>query len=322
MPATAIEDYHDDPTARRELAEYLVTAIADPLPVEGWLGRFAHWWDMNPFAGLHEARGWVVRKEGRLAGFLALIPVGYAVKGLLAPGLGASTWVIDPECRNVSLPMFMKLRRLGAETLIADTTPSPEVQALMDRVAWRSERWVTRRFFGVGRLARGKWPALKAGLRCVTGLDGVKSVARPFQRGDRIEKWVSLESLRWQLASPIHVHRFLGVVDEAGVLSSFVILVKKPVRGMPAWAAMEAWTSGETPEELHAMTGAWLSGEAKVDLPWRPLFSAAEFAPDDLWAGAPALHSRKQEVCHFFSEPSELAGIPKHTVMAEGDLGL
>lgn len=323
MPATAIELYHDDPAERRELAEYLVTVIADPLPVEGWLGRFAHWWDENPYAGLHEARGWVVRKEGRLAGFLALIPVGYSVKGKLTPGLAASTWVIDPECRNVSLPMFMKLRRLGQEILIADTTPSPEVQALMDRSGWRAERWVTRRFFSRGRVGRGKWPALAPGLRCVTSLDEVRSMAQPKVSADRLEKWRSVESLRWQLASPMHGHRFLGAVDAAGVLSSFLVLVKKSVRGVPAWAAMEAWTARDGTEELQAMTGAWLTDRAKLDLPWRPLFSAAEFASDEgTWSGAPALHSRKQAVCHFFSVPPELAELPKQTVMAEGDLGL
>ena len=322
MPNTQIEVYEDTPPVRQELAEYLVTAIDDPLSEADWQRSFEHWWDENPFADLHAARGWTLRQDGHLAGFLALIPVAYAVNGQKTPALAASTWVMDPGCRNASLPMFMKLQRLGREVIIADTTPSPEVQALMDRSGWRSEKKVTRRYFPALRgLSRG-WPAMPGGTRIVTNMTEVRRLARPFQHGNRIEKWVTPESLRWQLASPMHGHRFLGVIDDEGVLTSYVVLVDKPLRGIPAWLAMEAWTARETHEELHAMIGAWLKGRVKTGLPWKPLLSANAFSPDPTWVDTPALHARPLAVCHYFKVPEGLATLPKHTVMAEGDLAL
>lgn len=322
MPSTLIEDFEDGPAARRELGEYLVDAIDDPLSVDGWEKRFAYWWDENPAAELHPSRGWTLRENGRLAGFLALIPQGYSVKGELTPALAASTWVIDPSCRNASLPMFMRLQRLGRETLIADTTPSSEVQTLLKRSGWRAATQVRRRYYSAVPGLNAGWPRLKKGLRLTSDLSDVKSLPRAFQRDDRIEKWVTLNSLRWQLQSPTQPHRFLGVINAKGVLTSFIIMIEKPIRGVPAWSVIEAWSSHPEPEELHAMTGAWMSGSAQTDLPWRPLVSVAEFAPDGRWKGTPALHARNQTVCHFFVLPCTMTDIPKHTVMAEGDLTL
>lgn len=322
MPQTQIEVFEDSPAARMELEAYLSGAIDETLPSGGWSARFGHWWDENPFAELHPARGWTLRQEGRLAGFLALIPMAYSVNGVQTPALAASTWVVDPACRNASLPMFMKLRQLGREVMIADTTPSPEVQALMDRAGWRAEKTVVRRYFSTLPGMAGGWPTLPHGLRVITDLGEVSALPRPFQRDDRIEKWITLDSLRWQLHSPMHRHRFLGLIDEKGTLTSFLVLADKPLRRIPAWFVMEAWTARETKSELHAMTGAWLGRRAKTDLPWRPFFSANEFEKDDSWTRAPALHSRRLAVCHYFQMPEALSAHPKHTVMAEGDLAL
>jgi hypothetical protein len=136
MPACQIEDYQDTPQARAELIPWLVATEPRPLSAETWGKRLAHWWDQNPFASLRNERGWVLRHEGRIVGFMALIPACYAVNGRPVAALIASSWRIDEAHRNASLPMLMKLRRLAADTLIADTTPTPEVQTLLQRSDW------------------------------------------------------------------------------------------------------------------------------------------------------------------------------------------
>jgi hypothetical protein len=133
MPACQIEDYSDNAASRDELIPWLIASDPEPLSEAMWQRRLAHWWDENPFASLAPSRGWVLRHEGRIAGFMALIPAGYAAGGKLNAAYIASTWRVDKDHRNASLPMLMKLRRLAASALMADTTPTPDVQLMLQK---------------------------------------------------------------------------------------------------------------------------------------------------------------------------------------------
>ena len=165
------------------------------------------------------------------------------------------------------------------------------------------------------------WPALPAHQRVVTDPAAVTAIARPYQRADRIEKWITPEYLRWFCRSTTRTHHFLGLVDAAGTLSSYLLVTSRPVRGLRSWDVLESFTTNEDRSELYALIGhlvkepGLLSGGAV-------LVTAAAF-PDDLtWQPPPAILCRNQRVCHFFLLSEALRQAPKHTVMAEGDLGL
>jgi hypothetical protein len=99
-------------------------------------------------------RGWTLRHEGKIVGFMALIPACYAFEGRATPSYIASTWRVDEPHRNRSLPMLMKLRPISATTLISDTTPIPEVQLLLKRSNWDQLPDPPEAFCGLGHA----WP--------------------------------------------------------------------------------------------------------------------------------------------------------------------
>jgi len=323
MPACQIEAFQDTPAAREELAAWLSRHAPDTLDASGWLQRLAYWWEANPFAALSTERGWVMRHEGRLAGFMALIPAAYAVRGVLTPACIASTWCVEEAHRNASLPMLMKLRRLAATTLMADTTPTPEVQVMLQKSGWTPATDITRRFVPLGLFGlpwRARWPRLAQGRKITRDPAEVQSIAASFQRADRLEKWITPEYLRWFAASPRRRHAFLGVIDAAGCLTSYLFLTPKSIRGIPAWMEIDHFTTSEDVSELHALVGELVRNPALLGR--ERLLSLASFPGDAAWDAAPVLHQRPERVTHHFAIPEAIKTLPKHSVLAEGDWGL
>lgn len=324
MPACQIEDYHDAPSTREELVAWLAATDSDGMESEIWLRRLSHWWDENPFASARNERGWLLRHDGKIVGFLALIPTCYAVNGRPAPAFIASTWRIDEEHRNASLPMLMRFRQLGAENIVSDTTPTPKVRQLLERGGWHCHTDVQRHFVPLGIFAtlcrRHAWPALPAGHRIELDPASIKKVSASCATSSGIEKWITPEYLRWFAASEMRRHQFVGLVDDDGCLSSYLFLTHKRIRGIPAWMEIDHFTTAATHEELHALVGELVRRPSLLG--GRRLLSLAAFPGDSAWDTAPVLHQRREDVCHCFSIPGPLKSLPKHTVLAEGDWGL
>lgn len=326
MPKLKLSPYPDSPEDRRTVVEFLRRHWhADP--TMDWERRMRFWWDDNPAAtGIPEHGRWVhAVEDGRLVGFGGSIPALHAWQGRAVPALYATTLCIDEAFPKAAALMFLKQREVGAEYLITHSTPNPRVQEALRKMGARAETEVTRHFLPAGLAARAllrSWrPALPAGRRVVTDPAEVTALVRPYQRTDRVEKWITPEYLRWFCQSPVRRHHFLGAVDAQGVLSSYLLVTPRRVKGLKAWDVVETFTTNEDETELQALVSllvrnpTLLPGGAAV-------VTAATFAGDERWQRIPALLRRRQQVCHFFLLPESLKQAPKHTVMAEGDLGL
>jgi len=271
-----------------------------------WQARLRHWWDENPWSTLVQERGWVLKSGGRIVGFQGLIPAAYAVNGEQQPACISSTWRVDVEHRNHSVAMLMQLRKLGGGRLLVDSTPTDDVQVLLNKTGWMAQKKVTQRIVIPYLLARG---GLLAKRRVTMNLDEVRRVQAPFGSALGVEKWISAEYLRWYARSLTRKHIFAGVVDDAGCLSSYVFLTPS---NLGSWMEVDHFSSSGS-EELRglvaALRGRW----------WIKLHA---FPGDDSWDGIKALHQRPIEVCHHFIMPAEMQQLPKRSVLAEGDWGL
>lgn len=326
MPNTEFHEYEDNPQARGELVEFLEHTGALPTGQGEWYRRLEHWWDENPFAALHPYRGRIMRANGRVIGFGGTIPACYALNGMQVPVLLASTLRVDPEFPKVGLPMLLKLRKLSEEVPIFITTPIVKLQHAMDKMEAVSEKRVRRRFYPTGNFARllgarGRWPTLDESMTLITDVHQARAVQRPWRVADRLEKWTSIQSLSWYLATPTRQQRFIGAVDAQGTLHSFLILSPRTRHGIHTWDIVESFTTRDTPEEVQALAGALVWDPAL--LPGSgPLLTVAAFPSDPTWDAIPSLMTRDQQVCHYFMLPESLRAAPKLTMMAEGDLVL
>lgn len=324
MPKLDLSPYPDTPTARAELVEFLTQQLP-PENGPGWEQRLRFWWDENPAAAVNPERGRWVHSEGRLLAYGGSIPALHTWQERICQTVYATTFCVDGQFPKAAAMVFLQQREVAEQRMIIHTTPSPRVQTALLKLGARAEQTVTRHFFPAGLASRlhGRswWPSLPADKRVVTDPAEVTAIARPYQRADRIEKWITPEYLRWFCSAPTREHHFLGLVDAAGVLSTYLLATPRLVRGLRGWDVLESFTAQEDRSELYALIGL-LVKEPGI-LPGGAVLVTAAAFPDDLtWDPPPALLCRNQQVCHFFFFPEALREAAKHTIMAEGDLGL
>lgn len=324
MPKLELSAYPDTPAARVELVAFLERHL-QPRNGCGWEQRLRFWWDENPAAALNQERGRWVHANGRLVAYGGSIPALHAWQEQPCEAEYATTLCVDERFPKAGALVFLQQREVAAQRMIAHATPNPRVQAALLKLGARAEQTVTRHFFpaGVASHLRGRswWPSLPSHKRLVTDPNEVMSIARPFQRADRIEKWITPDYLRWFCRSLTRTHHFLGIVDGGGTLSSYLLVTHRQVRGMRSWDVLESFTTNEDESELQSLIGM-LVKEPGLLPGGALLVTGAKFPDDSGWDRLPALLRRRQKVCHFFLLPEALRHAPKHTIMAEGDLGL
>jgi hypothetical protein len=322
MPETRFEEFHDTAENRRALVAFLSKSEHLNPAQGGWERRLAHWWDENPAAAQNPYRGRVLYHGKQIVGYGGAIPVSYALKGRELSALIATTLEVEPQYPKAGLPILLKMRSLAEHSLIIHTTPSQKLQHTLVKMGAMAETRTTCHFYpghDLSWMQRRRWPTVDASMRVITSMNEVRAMVRPFQSENRIEKWQSPASLRWQLSTPTHDLQFVGAADISGTLHSFLILALRRVRGLQAWHVLEAFSTRDDSSELHALAGCIASDPTL--LPQKtPLLTISTFPGDHTWDAMPGIIQRKQSVCHYFLMPAPLSRAPKHTVMAEGDL--
>lgn len=324
MPKLDISPYPDTPAARAELVEFLKQHLP-PKNGPDWEQRLRFWWDENPAAPDNQERGRWVHADGRLVAYGGSIPALYAWQESPCQAHYSTTFCVNCQFPQAAALIFLQQREVASYRIITHTTPTPRIQKALLKLGARAEQTVTRHYFPAGPASHlhghSWWPSLPTHKRLVTDPGEVTAIARPYQRTDRIEKWITPDYLRWFCRSPSRPNHFLGLVDATGTLSSYLLITHRLVRGLRSWDLLESFTTSTDPTELYALTGL-LVKEPGLIPGGASLITTATFPADPSWAPAPALLRRTQRVCHFFLFPEALRQVPKHTVMAEGDLGL
>lgn len=324
MPNTIVQVLQDSPEERQAVLAFLRRTGELSVESGGWERRLAHWWDENPHGVLLPYRGLCAWRENRLVGFGGCVPAAYAYQGRQLPVLLATTLRTEPEHTSVGAKICLKMREAAHDLGMIHTTPNPKLQHLLKNMGVEPELYITRRVYATGLLRHfglgSRWPRPDPKVRIVTSLEGVKSMAAPYRDPARIEKWHTLESLRWHLATRMRHFRCLAAVDAQDRLTSFLVLEERRLRGLMAWDIVESHTCRDTPEELHALAGELITHPGAYG--GHRLLTVASFPSDTAWDDTPALFTRQQQACHYFMRPDALKTVPKLTMMAEGDFVL
>jgi len=326
MSGSNVQEYIDSPAHRLELADFLKKT--GDLPANGctWEDRLAHWWDDNPHASQHPLRGYIVRDEGKLVGYGGAIPMSYSLDGKRIPALVATTLRIASGHVTCGLNILLKMRRLGQEVPFVHTTPVPKLQEVLRDMGAKADLRMTRRLVPLGTWARilpggSGWPALDSSMRLITSVNDVTGLADRTRPTNRLEPFVSFESLCWQLTTPMHDLQLIGAVDITGQLHSFLILRRRErtMRVFTAWEVVQSWTAREDSEELQSLVGALVRDPSLLGerLNW---LTTTAFSNDTHWQNTPRMTEHQEEVCHYFQLPDAFQSTTKLSMLAEGDL--
>ncbi len=329
-----LDTLHDNVPAplRHEIAAFLETAEGSPCAAEGWLLRMQHWWTTNPALDAHPLRGWVQRDEQqRIVGFMAGIPSWGAWQGKRIPVIFPVSWRVAEEHRGTSVQMLLKLRELARTLAMVDSTPAPAVRLMLNKIGFCSAESGTGHVFVTGRMlgtlaaligGRGRgFPILSSRRRLVFDLAEVTSIARSFMRAQCVEKWVTLDYLRWTQVAPILRPRFVGIVDEQGSLSTYLMLQEHVLKGRPAWLVVDWFTTSGDMNEMFAVLGQLCRDPALLG-DTRRFIEVVTLGPAPEWHGAPALVRIKRPSHLYFCLPLALRDAERRSVLLDGDYGM
>lgn len=307
-----------------EVASFLHSAWPDT-PLALWQKRLHHWWEGNPFYQKEGHHGFIARSGSKIVGFGGFIPACYAYQGNAVPGYYATSFKVEETFSKAAAKMFLYQRQLVKDHIIVHSTPIPRIQSALDKMGGVACTDIDCYYIALGKLGifngQPAWPALQKGIRAVTGLSEVTGVLRPYQNAERLEKWITLDYLRWYLEAPLRRHQLVGAVDDQGCLSSFLMLAPRKRRGVMTWDVVETFTTRDDSRELLALIGTLVREPERLPGKKR-LLTVTDFNHTQAFQDMAMLLSRQEKVCHYFLLPEQLKSVTKQTVLAEGDLAL
>ncbi|MFH2203154.1 MAG: hypothetical protein ABIJ96_08585 [Elusimicrobiota bacterium] len=123
------------------LAGYLGAFIGTYGERRFWLSRFRLWWDANPAYAADQPRGWLLKDQGRIAGFLGAVPSRMLVGGGERTVYSITSWMVDEAFRDRSLELLLRLMEHAADTLLFDTTPTDHVDEILRNLEFKPLPW-------------------------------------------------------------------------------------------------------------------------------------------------------------------------------------
>lgn len=117
------------PDMLEPVVDFLSSFEDEPLPRDYWWHRAKFWWDENPAAaGL--PRGWALEQQGRLVGFLGVIPTLFRLNRQTVPIGTLTTWRVDSEHRHHSLALLGAALSAREFAAILVTTPNDRTRQI------------------------------------------------------------------------------------------------------------------------------------------------------------------------------------------------
>ena len=107
---------------------------------EAWLRRMQAWWDLNPAFDEECTRGWLLREEAAIVGFLGAIPWKFRLDGRETTVFAGTTWRVLPEYRGMSIALKRRQMDEHVDVLHLSTTPRTEVERLLKLLGYEPMR--------------------------------------------------------------------------------------------------------------------------------------------------------------------------------------
>jgi len=104
--------------------------------VSYWNDRLVTWWDRNPACRETWVRGYLLRNDSGIVGFIGNIPYLMQIDHREAVVVVSTSWIIDPEYRTGSggLDLLLKQVEFAQSTILLTDTASKNTARIMDRL--------------------------------------------------------------------------------------------------------------------------------------------------------------------------------------------
>lgn len=280
-------------------------------PADHWRNRIAYWWDLNPACSDQVDRGWLIKNEGEIVGFLGNVPTNLQINGALTTVYNGTTWWVLPEFRGRSLELFMRLIAASKGSVHFNTTATERVRTILERLKFErlplfdggSSIFLTS-LDKVVRAALGRIPPLAAlgesppsapgqtppmftGVTHYPGGLEVRKLDRATEEFDQL--WEESKSrydvtnvrtsqvLNWYCFANPNSRKELFACHRRGELLGYLICWVRPSRWHKTLTCLDLWVSPDARDALRALILAarQYAKTAKCGVMVAPHFSTA-----------------------------------------------
>ncbi|HAT49491.1 MAG: hypothetical protein HQL07_10840 [Nitrospirae bacterium] len=116
------------------LAEFCAHFPDETRPVSFWQQRFDFWWEENHAFSPDFPRGSLLEADGKIGGMFALIPSRIVWNSEERVAANMSCWRVHTALRQHSMKLFLALMEYAQGYPLLNTTPTKDVEALLNRV--------------------------------------------------------------------------------------------------------------------------------------------------------------------------------------------
>jgi hypothetical protein len=117
-----------------EIAEFLSQYEGWSETAEFWLDEFHVWWDENPFLSDGMERGWILREEQKVVGFIGVTPSPFQLFGVETIVFNGTAGYVLPKYRNQSLQLFTKFISYAKDSILFNSQPSDKVVKIIRKL--------------------------------------------------------------------------------------------------------------------------------------------------------------------------------------------
>lgn len=231
-----IEPVTSDIVQREEIARFLSNFEGDTDGPDVWRLRLTFWWEQNPFYAQGLPKGWILRKDNQIAGFLGAIATDYIYNGKTYKALNATTWRVLDTDRTQSMSLFLEFFKHKNNYILFDTTPNDTVEKVLRFLEFNANTKISNIIFPLNHskrndifnLAVNLWQHVnyfflpKGNCRIVDINSDVKLQPAPDRYKEFPVKDKNYEYLRW-LCNKNPSRKVIGYFNKNDELSSFVV---------------------------------------------------------------------------------------------------
>jgi hypothetical protein len=129
-----------------------VLPLLRKLPVRGVTDERWHRLFSRPWQSRHEHCGYLLSRNGHIAGFLGALFSERTMDGRTVSSCNMTSWVVEPEARGQSVSMLSRLLHAG-DDIITNFSPSPTVVRVLEAMKFTEVSRTVRALYAVPSLA-------------------------------------------------------------------------------------------------------------------------------------------------------------------------
>ena len=129
------------------LVEYLANFLDDDRESEFWRDRLYHWWDNNPYFKEDDNRGWALKKNEDIVGFLGNIPMPFYITKNEIVANTMTNWKVAENYRSKSINLIYELIAASRDTLLCNSTSNENVAKILDLFRFEKKQFYKKKMY-------------------------------------------------------------------------------------------------------------------------------------------------------------------------------